>query len=72
MERPKYDNSGSIAKNKRREKDTHPELSGSATIAGVDYWISGWKMDSEANGIWYSLRFKPKDKKRGSDDDIPL
>lgn len=55
------DNSGSMSKNKRKEKDNHPDLKGKATIAGVEYWISGWKKDGD-DGPWLSLAFEPKDK----------
>lgn len=55
-----YDNSGSVSKNARKEKDNHPDIKGKATIAGVEYWIDGWQKDGE-NGKWYSLSFKPKD-----------
>jgi hypothetical protein len=55
-----YDNSGSFSANKRKEKDTHPDIKGKATINGVEYWIDGWKKTND-NGIWYSLSFKPKD-----------
>jgi hypothetical protein len=79
------DNSGSFSANKRKEKDTHPDIKGKATISGVDYWISGWKKEND-NGIWYSLAFEPKDapaeQPRGGgsakpaqpyvDDDIPF
>lgn len=55
-----YDNSGSISKNTRKEKDTHPDIKGKATISGVEYWVDGWAKTGE-NGPWYSLSFKPKD-----------
>lgn len=62
-----YDNSGSFSANKRKEKDTHPDIKGKATINGVEYWIDGWKKTND-NGIWYSLSFKPKDQQaRGHD-----
>lgn len=54
------DNSGSLSKNTRKEKPTHPDIKGKATIAGVEYWVDGWAKDGE-NGKWYSLSFKPKD-----------
>lgn len=55
-----YDNSGSISKNTRKEKETHPDIKGKGTIDGVEYWIDGWQKDGE-NGKWYSLAFKRKD-----------
>ena len=55
------DNSGSIFVNDRKEKDTHPDRSGTARINGVDYWLSGW-IKTDKNGKTYmSLAFKPKD-----------
>ena len=38
----KRDNSGSMFKNDKKEKDSHPDFTGSATIDGTDYWISSW------------------------------
>ncbi len=74
----KYDNSGSVSKNTRKEKETHPDIKGKATIAGVEYWVDGWQKDGE-NGKWYSLSFKPKDadaapkaKQPNNDEDIPF
>jgi hypothetical protein len=78
------DNSGSFSANKRKEKETHPDIKGKATIDGRDYWISGWRKES-ADGIWYSLAFafQPKEAQpetRGGggakpapiDDEIPF
>lgn len=54
------DNSGSISKNDRKEKETHPDIRGSATVNGVAYWVSGWLKEND-RGKWYSLSFQPKD-----------
>lgn len=59
------DNSGSLSKNTRKEKPTHPDIRGKATVAGVEYWVDGWAKDGE-NGKWYSLSFKPKEAKDAS------
>lgn len=45
------DNSGSLYRNKK-EKPTQPDYSGSATIAGKQYRVSGWVNKSKA-GISY-------------------
>lgn len=55
------DNRGTLGRNKRREKDTHPEYSGQCTIAGVDYWVSGWVKTSGRDGEkFFSLSFREK------------
>ena len=54
------DNSGTLGKNDRKEKDTHPDIRGQATIEGRAYWISGWRKENE-RGTFYSLSFQPKD-----------
>lgn len=71
------DNSGSMRRNERKEKQTHPDMKGKATIGGVEYWISGWVKQSD-DGKWISLAFDRKDAERkkvrnddGPDDDIP-
>lgn len=55
--------SGSIFKNTKREKDTHPNMTGSALIGGVEYWVSAWTK-GEGDKRWQSLAFKPKDKQK--------
>ena len=60
----KSEHNGTIGKNKRKEKDTHPDLKGSATIAGVPYWISGWKREKDGE-TFYSLSFEPKAQQQG-------
>lgn len=71
------DNSGSMRRNERKEKQTHPDMKGKATIGGVEYWISGWVKQSD-DGKWISLAFDRKDAERkkvrnddGPDDDLP-
>lgn len=56
------DNSGSMSKNKRKEKPTHADYKGKATIAGTEYWISGWKKEND-DGPWLSLAFEVKQDK---------
>ena len=54
------DNTGAIFINDRKEKDTHPDRSGSATIDGVEYWVSGWLKKTKDDQPYLSLAFKPK------------
>jgi hypothetical protein len=58
----KYDNSGAVFVNDRKEKDSHPDRTGSCTIDGREYWISGWIKSGE-KGQFLSLAFKPKEPK---------
>jgi hypothetical protein len=51
---------GSLSKNKKKEKEQHPDYRGSATIAGIDYWISGW-VNEGSDGKYLGLKFQQKD-----------
>lgn len=79
------DESGSLFRNKRREKETHPTHKGSAKIAGVEYWISAWVNESKSSGEkYFGLRFEAKEQQPGAqstapaqaqesfDDDVPF
>lgn len=58
-----YDNTnkGTIAKNARKETDSHPDIAGSINVDGKDFWISGWlKKNSRDGSTFYSLSVKPK------------
>lgn len=55
-------NKGTLGKNKRREKDTHPEYTGNINIEGREFWISGWVKTQQSTGEkFFSLSVKPKD-----------
>ena len=55
------DNSGSLFKNTRKEKDTHPDYTGSALINGVPMWLSAWIKRDKNGNVYMSCSFKPKD-----------
>lgn len=55
-----YDNSGTLGKNQRREKDSHPTHSGQCTIDGKAFWISAWVKEVRDGSKFFSLAFKPK------------
>ena len=59
----KYDNSGSLSRNDRKEQPNHPDYKGKATVDGVEYWLSGWIKEGE-NGKWLSLAFKQKEEQK--------
>jgi hypothetical protein len=60
-----YDNTnrGSIWKNDKKEKDSHPDFTGSLNVNGVEYWVSAWKRKEGASAKAPALSFsvKPKD-----------
>lgn len=65
-----YENTGLLARNERKEKDTHPDFSGTINIEGVDYWLSGWTKEGRegtklAGKRYFSLSVKPKNPDAG-------
>lgn len=75
------DNSGSLFKNDKREKDSHPNAKGSCMIDGVDYWVSAWTKFDKNGNPWQSLAFQKKEERKerketpsykGHDEDVPF
>jgi hypothetical protein len=79
------ENSGSLFKNDKREKDTHAHARGSALIGGVEYYIDAWTNESNDGSKYQSLKFKRKDQASSGtprpqpdafdtdlDDDVPF
>jgi hypothetical protein len=60
MEEKKYDNTGILFKNDRKDGERDRDYSGSITVEGREYWLNGWiKQGKQAKFI--SLALKPKD-----------
>ena len=55
------DNTGSLFKNTRKEKETHPDMTGSARIDGHDVWLSAWTKTDKNGGKYLSIAVKRKD-----------
>jgi len=55
------DNSGSIFRNEKKEKENHPDYKGSCMVGGVEMWMSSW-LKVGANGTKFmSFSFQPKE-----------
>ena len=80
-------NRGAIWKNEKKEKDTHPDFTGSLNVDGIEFWVSAWRRKPDAGPKSPALSFsiKPKEtdekpapekRKGGSfadlDDSIPF
>ena len=53
--------SGSMFKNQKKLTENHPNMTGSALIAGVEYWLSAWTKTDKNGNKWQSLSFTKKD-----------
>lgn len=70
------DNTGIISRNARKTGDKHPDITGSLTIDGKEYFLDGWLRErKDGSGKFYSLKAKakqPKPEIDNTDDSIPF
>ena len=59
MSDKKYENSGILFRNDRKDGERDRDYSGSINIDGRDFWLSGW-IKAGKNGKFLSLAVKPK------------
>jgi len=65
------DNSGSLFKNDRKEKENHPDYKGTCMVGGVEMWMSAW-LKTGANGTKFmSFSFQPKDQQQSATRQAP-
>lgn len=69
---------GSLFKNERKEKDTHPTHKGEILIDGKLYWLSAWVKEGK-KGRFFSLSAKAKEERSqaapvsaDASDDVPF
>jgi hypothetical protein len=73
-----HDNSGILFRNDNKTRDTDRDYSGSATIVGVEYWMSGWVKEGK-RGKFITFSFTPKHREKTAaksasvpfNDDLP-
>lgn len=64
-QRQQKNNEGVLFKNSKRDRDTSPHARGSATIGGVEYWVSAWtNKRRDSDDKYQSLKFTPKNDKQ--------
>jgi hypothetical protein len=56
MDAPKA--GGNLRKNPRKEKESHPDLTGKWTDqSGQQYWLSAWRnVDTQTGNVYFSLK----------------
>lgn len=59
-------NRGSIGKNKKKTEPNHADITGAGKFDGKEFWINGWQKQSPDGGIFYSLSFREKEPRFGS------
>jgi hypothetical protein len=64
-------NRGSIWKNERKTKDTHPDFTGTLNVEGREYFFDAWKRKegAPAKAPALSFKIKPKDAQPGGSPD---
>ena len=62
-------NTGTLRRNDRKQKDTHPDFTGDLNINGTEFWLAGWIKTAGENAKnpgqkFFSLAVKPKEEQR--------
>ena len=67
-------NEGALFINKERTTDSQPNAKGSATIGGIEYWVSAWTNNAQQTGERYQkLKFTEKERQQPiTRSDVPM
>ena len=62
METKAFDptNRGTLARNEKKESDTHADYNGQLNVNGTEYWLNGWIKKGNEGKSFMSLSIKPK------------
>ena len=71
MSTKRTDNHGSLSRNKKKEKETHPTHKGSCTIEGRQYWISAYVNTNRDNGEKYFKLYFEQKKTEAASEAVP-
>lgn len=68
MPEKQFDNTnrGVLFQNDRKDKETHPDRTGSLNVDGVEYFLDGWLKESKDGKKFLSLSVKRKEKQTGA------
>ncbi len=53
-------NSGSLFANDRKKSENDPDLTGSIKVDGKEFWLSGWRRQSQAGTTFLALSVRDK------------
>jgi len=53
--------SGSLFRNDKKEKDSHPDYKGDGLINGKEVWISAWLNETKSGQKYFGMKFKEKE-----------
>lgn len=68
-----YDNTdrGVLFDNDRKEKDSHPDMTGSINVDGVEYFLDAWKKESKGGKHFLSVSVKRKNNQQPREGQEP-
>jgi hypothetical protein len=66
------DMSGSAFHNSRRDRETSPDLTGSALIHGKEHWVNMWLKTDKNGNTWVSFNLKEKETRQAPPKQQPV